>query len=201
MAKYLYFSNKKRCLSINEQAYQHLFIKFEDNALYIQSFCEHGLFNHKLERGKLVDININEIRDISFIKSGGLVWLKINLKLDALIIAPKTWLDTRYFKLISKLRNDHEINNYKQFEKYIYKNKYMFKDYLFYGLLGMNKSLEKFKNYLGEFYYNKLIAYLFKKRKYLLRKKFYYLDDKYLLIDKIVAFKDINEFNQYLKNL
>lgn len=201
MAKYLYFSNKKRCLSINEKPYQHLFIKFEDDVLLIQAYHEAGIFKHKLRRGKLVDINTKDIRNISFARSGGILWLKINLKLDELIIAPKTWLDTRYFKLITNLKNEQNISNYNQFEKHIYRNKYMFKDYLFYGLLGMNKSLEKFKNYLGEYYYNKLIAYLFKKRKYLLKKKFYYLDDKYKLIDKIVAFKDINEFNKYINNL
>ena len=42
---------------------------------------------------------------------------------------------------------------------------------------------------------------MFKKRQYLLKKKFYYLDGKYEIIDKIVSAKDINEFNQYFKNL
>lgn len=201
MAKHLYFSNKKRCLSINEKANQHLFIRYEEDGLFIQVFNEGKLFNPIIERGKFVDFDIKDIKGFSFHRAGGLLWLSITLKIDDLVISPKSWLDDRYFKLITKFNELHKIQNMDAFEKHIYKNKYLFKDTLFLSLIGENNSLVKFRKYLGEFYYTKLRKYMFKKRQYLLKKKFYYLDGKYEIIDKIVSAKDINEFNQYFKNL
>lgn len=121
MNKYIYFSNKSRCLSINEKACQHLFIRLTNDDLLINSFNEKGLFKHRLEKNKFVDIKRDEIKSLAFIKSNGILWLKIKLKLDDLIIAPKSWKLKSAQEFIDELNQIISIDNYNLYEKYLKK--------------------------------------------------------------------------------
>ncbi len=121
MSSYVCFINKSRCLSINENAYKHLFIKLTNNEFLVTSFDEFGLFKHYLKRNKFIDMKKSDIKSVSFIKSNGILWLKIKLKLDDLIIAPNSWVKENVRMFINELNQNFNIDNYKLYEKYLKK--------------------------------------------------------------------------------
>lgn len=119
--KNIYFINENTNKKLNIIAYSHLFLRFDNDEIIINSFIEKGLFTHRLVRGETTTLSLGDIASLRFYKSNGVLYLEIKLDNSSLKLNTKNWKDENIKNFIDLLKDKFVIQNINLYEKYLAK--------------------------------------------------------------------------------